>query len=156
MTKIIESSRKSKDAWIKYLEHLDWDYWFTGTTGYSLSLKSARRLVNRFYEGLKVDGARMFWVAEKFEVKDGYHVHALVKIPNKYGTLDPENKMLYLEVLNMWQSSVGNKAVSNHDGKIDWKDWSRVDLQKFDKRRGAGSYCAKYVFKESADYDLLT
>lgn len=155
MANVAQNSRKTKDAWIKYLEGQEWHFWFTGTTGYELTIKSARRLVNRFFEGFKVNGALMFWVAEKFEVKDGHHIHALIRIPNKYGSMDPDNELLYREILNMWQSAAGNKAISNDEGKITWQSWHRVDLQKFDTKRGAGGYCAKYVFKGNADYDLL-
>jgi len=155
MTNIAQNYRKSKEAWIKYLEGQEWTYWFTGTTGYELTIKSARRLATRFFEGFKVKDAMMFFVSEPFEAKDGQHIHALIRIPNKYGSMDPNNEMLYQEILNMWQSAAGNKAISNHEGKITWQSWHRVDLQKFDNTRGAGSYCAKYVFKGNSDYDLL-
>lgn len=155
MTNIAEKNLKYKNSLVNYLESISWTYFFTGTTGYELSLKSARRLANRFFEGFKSEGSLLFWTGERFECRDGYHIHGLIKTPNPYGSLDPENKILFQALIDTWQSAVGNKAVSNHDGKISWQSWSRVDLQAYDPKRGASGYCAKYILKKNADYDIL-
>jgi hypothetical protein len=154
MTKVGNNS-EYKNAMVDYLQSISWTFFFTGTTGYDLTLKSARRLADRFFEGFKKDGDVFFWVAERFECKDGFHIHGLMKVQNQYGELDPENKMLYRSLLDQWQSSVGNKALSNQSGSIAWNKWSRVDLQAYDAKRGATGYCGKYILKKGADYDLL-
>lgn len=154
MTKV-EKDLKYKKSLVKYLETISWDFFFTGTTGYDLTLPAARRLANRFFEGFKKQGDIFFWVAEKFECKDGFHIHGLIKAGNQYGSLDPENKLLYRSLIDQWQSSVGNKAMSNQSGEIVWSKWHRVDLQKYNPGQGATGYCGKYILKRQADYDLL-
>lgn len=154
MTKV-ENNLRYKKALVKYLEAISWDFFFTGTTGYDLTLYSARRLASRFFEGFKKEGDLFFWVAEKFECRDSFHIHGLIKVQNQYGDLDQENKMLFRSLVDTWQSSVGNKALSNQDGKITWSNWHRVDLQKYERGRGASGYCGKYILKNNSDYDLL-
>ena len=113
--------------------------------------------MERWYDSIRTDGSLLFWVAEKFECKDGYHAHGLLKISNKFKTLDPDNVFLFQRLIDQWQSATGNKAIANHDGKIEWEksSWNALNLSRYDKKRGAGGYCAKYVFKNDADYDLL-
>lgn len=152
MTKIAENIQNTKKAYVSYLETLPWTFFLTGSTRYELTLKSTRRLMERWYDGFKKDDSRLFWVAEKFEVKDGFHAHGLLYIP---GTPDPDQ---FTRLIDHWQLSTGNKAISNHAGIIEWDKakWNALNLRHYDKKRGAGGYCAKYVFKNDADYDLLT
>lgn len=156
-TKVINSSQKYKQSYIDYLQTFPWTYYFTGSTRYELTLKSIRRLMERWYEGFKTDRSFLFWVAEKFECKDGYHGHGLLIIENKYGHLDPDNIFLFKGLIDHWQLATGNKATSNNDGTIEWdrSEWNALNLKRYDPKRGAGGYCAKYVFKDNADFDLL-
>lgn len=157
-TKVINNSQKYKQSYIDYLQTLPWTYYFTGSTRYELTLKSNRRLMEYFYEAIKVPDSMLFHVAEKFECKDGYHGHGLLYLPNKYGSLDPDNKYLWRQLIDTWQLLAGNKAISNDQGKITWDKagWASLNLKRYDPKRGAGGYCAKYIFKSDADYDLLT
>lgn len=157
MTKLINNYQNSKEAYISYLEALPWNFFITGSTRYELTLKSTRRLMERWYEGFKTDESMLFWVAEKFECKDGYHAHGLLKISNRFEDLDPDGHFLFNRLIDHWQLATGNKAISNHPDKIEWdkSTWNALNLKKYDKKRGAGGYCAKYVFKNDADYDLL-
>jgi hypothetical protein len=108
--------------------------------------------MERWYDGFKKDDSRLFWVAEKFEVKDGFHAHGLLYMPGL-----PDHSQ-FTRLIDHWQLSTGNKAISNHAGIIEWDKakWNALNLRHYDKKRGAGGYCAKYVFKNDADYDLLT
>ncbi len=151
----IEKKRDNKEAYVHYLESISWNYWFTGTTWRELTLPSARRLANRFFDGFKKKGSLMFYASEPFDVKEGYHIHGLLKLPNRYGDLDPENKMLFQDVINRWQLVTGNTPLSGKNGKFEWSGWNRIDLQAFEPQKGAGGYCAKYILKKNADYDLL-
>jgi hypothetical protein len=154
----VQNSRNIKKAYINHLETIPWNYFITGSTRYELTLKSTRRLFDRWFEALKPEGLLLFWVAEKFECKDGYHGHGLLQIPNKYGSMDPHDKLLFTRLIDTWQWATGNKAISNNAGKIEWDKakWNSLELRHYDKKRGAGGYCAKYVFKNDADYDILT
>lgn len=123
----------------------------TGSTRYELTLKSSRRLAERWFNAIKKDGWLLFWVAEKFECKDGFHIHGLLSVPK-------EDPYTFNQLIDHWQLATGNKALSIKDGhKIEWdkEKWNALNLKRYDKKRGAGGYCAKYVFKCNADYDLL-
>jgi hypothetical protein len=173
MTKIDINSRNSKQAWTKqlsvlswtpikqdipntkkavisYLEALPWTFYLTGGTRYELTLKSVRRLMERWYNKFKVDQSRLFWVAEKFECKDGYHGHGLLYLPEPERAVADLFKIDYFPgLIDQWQWATGNKDK-------DRSKWNALNLSHYDKKRGAGGYCAKYVFKDDADYDLLT
>ena len=137
-----------KTAVIDYINSLDWSYYLTGSTRYELTLKSERRLFERWYDSFKAPGSRLFWVGEKFEVKDGYHGHGLLYLPDDLSTdLFPVDH--FPALIDRWQWATGNHT---HDRK----KWNALNLSHYDKKRGAGGYCAKYVFKSDADYDMLT
>jgi len=110
--------------------------------------------MERWFDKVKTDGAMLFWVAEKFEVKDGFHAHGLLYLPS----FDHENRSSYRQLVDFWQIATGNKALSitkARDIQWDKAKWNAINLQKFEPKRGAGGYCAKYVFKNDSDYDLL-
>ena len=122
-----------------WLKQYDWQYFGTFTTGYEMTIRTARRSMQRFYdETSKAGKTRMFWVAEEFELKDGFHTHALITVPDC---------LQYKNLIDIWQKVSGGKNKGF---------WNRIDLQKYDKRRGAGYYVGKYVTKKLTDYDLLT
>ena len=84
----IEKRVTAGDSMANYLQQIKWDYFMTLTTPYSLTLPAARRLSYRFVSvmennnmksGMSIEEDKLFWVAEKFECKDGYHLHGLLK-----------------------------------------------------------------------------
>ena len=140
------------DAYSNYLASQPWTWFCTMTTGYELTLKSARRLVERTTDNWKKldPDVRVFWAAERFECKDGYHLHALV-----YAPTGPKNIQAFVET---YQAMVGNKVVANNGGKLRFDAWARIDLRKFNPKRAAAKYLVPYMFKEQskgqgADYD---
>lgn len=154
----------TKKAVIRYLETIPWTFYLTGSTRYELTLKSIRRLMDRWYNGyftesrqtglrywhpgIKIEGSMFFWVAEKFECKDGYHGHGLLYVP-KTSSADQLFQIDYFPALvNHWQQVTGNPD-------RDRSKWNALNLRHYDKKKGAGGYCAKYVFKSDADYDML-
>lgn len=114
-------------TWKEFLDGHEWDYFSTFTTRYPITLKSARRLMEKVgkHSCLTKD-SMMFWVAEHFEVRDGYHTHALMKTP--------------LDASSIWQ----------------WyfKRYGRASILTYRKNIGGTGYVAKYVTKKIADYDL--
>jgi len=167
MVKVLNSTVTAKQGYIDYLETVDWSYWITGTTRYELTLKSARRLMERWFAAISSSGDTCFWVAEPFELKDGHHTHALYK---------SQFEIPFTAFADTWQWATGNKASLDVAGKISWtngknnnpdydgltgqlhpekKAWHRIDLQRYDPKRKAGGYCTKYVMKSRADYDIL-
>lgn len=184
MVKVETNIRNSKQAWtrqlsvfpwtpvkqdlpdtrravIKYLEALPWTFFLTGSTRYELTLKSTRRLMERWFDEFKTPGSMLFWVAEKFECKDGFHGHGLLYMPA--GPEGPD-RTLFNRLIDAWQWATGNKTIlvtswykEGGRSKMEWDKtkWNALNLKHYDKKRGAGGYCAKYVFKDDADYDLL-
>lgn len=138
MAKIKQKLTKSQ-AYSNFLLGIKWDYFITPTTPYALSLPSARRAMERLWEKLCKDswpGSKtFFWAAEPFDTKDGYHTHALLKIP----------ETSYDAVVKAWQVV----SAAQKQGK-----WARIHIQKYNQKRGASMYCAKYIQKKLADYDI--
>jgi hypothetical protein len=137
---------KVQNSFGSWLQSFDWTHWATFTTPYTLTLPSARRLMNRFAD-MRVSpdiGARnvvegLFWAAEPFDTKEGYHTHGLVKIC-------PD--MPYKAVINAYQIATGNQNM----GK---ERWARVQMSAYDPDKAAAFYLAKYISKKLADYDLI-
>lgn len=121
-----------------WLSGIEWSHYATFTTGYELTIPAARRAMHRLHDNLdRIAPASMFWAAEPFDAKEGYHTHALLNI---------NSALTFKNVVDIWQ-----KVSKGGKGK-----WNRVDLQKFDKEKGAGYYLSKYITKNLTDYDFLT
>ena len=70
----------------EWLNTMQWDNFCTFTTRYSLSLKSARNSMGRLSNFIVSEygfKTKIFWTAEPFDTKYGYHLHALIKIEGK-------------------------------------------------------------------------
>jgi hypothetical protein len=156
-TKLINSSQKNKQAYIDYLETFSWTYFFTATTRYDLSIKSNRRLMERFYDRFKTPDTILFYCAEPFDIKVSCHDHGLVKIPNDCEDLDPDGGIQWRQLINHFQAAAGNKVKEIKDGIIVWdkKDWCSLHLRKYNPKMGAAGYCGKYIFKKDSDYNLF-
>jgi hypothetical protein len=114
--------------WIDYLQTQPWTQFATFTTARPITLKSARRLMDKVGNRVLREGEKLFWAAERFELgREGYHTHALI---------------------NTRQSP---KQVE------DWfsKKYGRADVTRYDPNRGAAGYVAKYMLKGCIDYDML-
>jgi len=139
-----------------YLGSLPWDYFITGSTGYELTQKSARRLAQRYYN-LLPPGSIFFPVSEKFERKDGFHIHGLLQLGESSLKHSPRS----IRTLGqLWQLATGNRCIENYideDGEhIKWEIWNQIDNSPYMKGLGAAGYCAKYITKRHGDYDLIT
>lgn len=114
-------------AYETWLQERHWDYFGTFTTRYPITLKSARRLMDKLAGRLNTAGpVTMFWAAERFELRDGYHLHALVESPV------PKDA-----IWRFW-----------------FKRYGRADVQDYDPKLGGAGYVAKYVTKKIADFDI--
>ena len=135
-----------------WLDTKTWHFFCTFTTPYEMSLNSARRLMERYHKKLRENGlyASFFWVAEKFEIKDGFHTHGLLSIHG--------NELSYTEIaqkiaFDCWQK------VSVHKGqtstRTDGQVFNRCDIQCVNPKLKATRYLSKYVTKKCADYDFF-
>jgi hypothetical protein len=127
-----------KNEFGNWLSNENWTHYATFTTGYELTLNSARRAMHRIHDNLdKMMPCTMFWAAEPFDVKTGYHTHALIST---------HEHLSYKALHEMWQKVCGNGRKGNQ----------RLDISKFDPQRNAGYYLSKYITKRLSDYDYLT
>src|SRR6202012_2871563 len=64
----------------EWLNSMPWGFYCTLTTRYSMSVRAARRTAERLFSHLQknVGNVRLFWVAEPFDTKYSYHLHALI------------------------------------------------------------------------------
>jgi len=135
--------------------------WFaTFTTQYSLSLKSARRAAHRFSEIAKRKGNMMTlcWFAEMHELKDGWHLHALLASNANRADLN-----------EIW--AMASRATSSHSLKIEIENENasfngsklrkvcenRSNFQPLKTNLKGGSYASKYITKSgnSTDFDII-
>src|ERR1017187_10261975 len=124
-----------------WLNTMDWDVFGTFTTKYAMSVPAARRSMERLYSNLKTtnERVRLFWVAEPFDSRQGYHTHGLVYT----GNLPEANN---LQLIKAWQ------IVSKGGGG---KKFNRAILKRYEKDLGANFYVSKYMLRKNADYDFL-
>lgn len=128
-------------GWANWLNTMNWHFFSTFSTAYPLSANSARKAMERLYSlvKLKYGDARIFWVAEPFDSKYGYHTHALVHFNNPM-----ENSK---ELLNKaWQTVTKGKG---------GKEYNHTVLMPYDKSLGANYYILKYMTRNNAGYDIL-
>lgn len=159
MTKI---GKTLKSHYVAWLNSFKWTHFVTLTTPYELTLKSSRRLAERFHAKLKEHHFEpiLFWVAEKYEVKDGYHLHALLKLNKE---LEDYEYVFITEIYQVISGTMKLKDVltptKDENGKKIYKKWSRIDLQKYKAGKDGSAYVTKYVMKENmrhqSEYDIL-
>jgi hypothetical protein len=114
---------------------IEWNWWCTFTTGYELTMNSARRSMNRLFEQMvKESETKMMWAAEPFDVKDGFHTHAMLS-----------TTLTFEQIGKIWQIASAGIRYGKHN---------RVQLDKYDPKKGAGFYVSKYVSKKLSDWDI--
>lgn len=126
-----------------WLDKTEWSLFCTFTTRYSLTVKSARRSMQRFNEFLTTQYSfktTIFWVAEPFDTGDSYHVHALLKVEGKA----TDNLIYYIK--KAWQ--IVSKGKNG-------KEYHQTILRPYEPSKGAHFYVAKYIHRPGADYDIL-
>jgi len=144
-----------QDHWADYLESQEWDFFGTFTTGYSMTLPAARRAMERLRDIYKREttfgpmstevGMRIFWVAEPFDTKEGYHTHALIYSHNRClkDSLNEDGLSEdFARLKRSWDIAAGSKV------------GSRCDIQRYVPARGANSYLGKYLMKSHCDYEI--
>jgi len=116
---------------------IQWKWWCTFTTGYELTMNASRRAMNRLYEQLSKEApTQMMWAAEPFDVKEGFHTHAMLA-----------TELSFNDVTTIWQVASAGVKYGKHN---------RAKLDKYDSTKGAGYYVSKYVTKRLSDWDIYT
>lgn len=149
--------QRNKDLgqYANWLNQNEWNYWATFTTKYELTLPSARRAMQRQFNLMNKFGpTRIFWAAEPFDTKEGFHTHALIQV---------SDRIRFQDIIECWQIASGNRpkigtslsAARKARREGEKSNWNRVDLQVYDPKIGAGNYVSKYITKRGSDYDFL-
>ncbi|MGP8216226.1 MAG: hypothetical protein ACLQQ4_11715 [Bacteroidia bacterium] len=129
-------------VWGDWLNTMNWDFFCTLSTRYSMTLAAARRAAERLknYLSTRYGNVKVFFVAEPFDTKYGYHIHALVSFENSAlrGLKDILNRA--------WQVVTRGKGGKGYNNTV---------IEPYDKELGANYYVSKYLMKKNADYDLL-
>jgi len=142
--------------------------WFaTLTTQYTLTLPSARRAVQRFVDVAKRKQHRIAvcWFAERYEAKDGYHLHALVsstatrnELNEIWAIASKANKTQALKIANENNIAVMDAIFAN-DNEPHLREvmQSRSNFQLLKPGGKGGAYAAKYITKGGnvTDYDIV-
>ena len=82
----------------------------------------------------------IFWVAEKFNAKDGYHLHALIQESSPYITLDKSDINTAYQIV----------SAARKKRKV-----FRTDIQVYNPKLNGAKYCAKDLYKNTTAYDLI-
>jgi len=143
MKRIAITPKTTKEAYADYLSSEGHSHFFTLTTEYNLTLKSARRLAERTFHNWNavIPDIKGFWVAERFKDKYGYHIHGLLFLPKAFKSQED-----FVLLLDGYQKATGYRKVDR---------WQRIDLRRIKRRSSdAHEYVAKYVSKSiNVDYD---
>jgi len=140
-----ESLKQKKSMAIIYgewLNSMEWNYYCTFTTRYSLSQKAARSLMKNLNSFLTEELSfkpTIFWVAEPFDNKYGYHVHALLKVQGK-----PGSDLVYY-IKKAWQIVSKGKYGNEYNYTV---------IKPYISNLGGNYYVAKYLHRYNADYDI--
>lgn len=150
-------------------DHLFGQSWFaTLTTQYTLTLPSARRAAQRFVDVAKRKQHKIavFWFAEKYEAKDGYHLHALVsstatrkELNELWCVASRANRSNALQIANDNNIAVKDAIFAN-DNEPHLREvmQSRSNFTLLKSGGKGGAYAAKYITKGGGvtDYDIVT
>lgn len=118
------------EALAGFLGAVDFTHFCTFTTRKPISVNSARRIaenVKKFVGAGKQ--STMFWAAEKFDTREGFHFHALL-----------QTHYHPIEIFDWYHEKYGRCQIINNTEP--------------DVRQSAAFYCSKYITKELADYDI--
>lgn len=137
----------TKEALAGFLDKVSFDYFCTFTTRKPVSLYATRRIAEKVCERVEApQKSSVFWAAEEFDVRDGFHFHALMKMdqPRPVITVDgtsrifqPFNKM---ELFDWYFQKYGRCQI--------------IDNREPDRQLAASHYISKYITKRITDYDF--
>jgi len=138
--------KKNENEFGNYLNTLGFDYFCTFSTPYEMTLKSARRAMERFFNRLNnmYDKCLLFWAAEPFALKEGYHLHVLIKRNSDEVTSLYKDKLAFNEIWQIVTKGSSIKAKNN-----------RVHLRNYRASKKGSNYFCKRINQPNSDYDFL-
>ena len=128
-------------GWAEWLDSIYWTSFCTFTTHYRLTVKTARRKMEKMTTNL-IDkygsNFRIFWIIEPNADKSGSHVHALIKIDEA----EISHKQSLTEAWHLVSYPSGNKK------------HNLVNIQDYEPSRGGHYYVAKHIQRRNVDYGM--
>lgn len=133
----------SKESLAEFINDHSWTLWTTLSTGYELTLPSSRRSMNRMFERVssRIPNTQLFWAAEKFDVKDGFHIHSLWSFDEAIWQGD--TRSIYKQFVDDWRTTSNTQKAA-------------VYSERYKKDHGAHHYISKYITKQITDWDWFT
>lgn len=126
-----------------FLGQTNWTFYCTLSTTYPLNIKIAQRYIEMTHEQLQTNfnlKTQIYWVAEPFDSKYGFHLHCLVKFDNK----EPHK---YKKVLiKAWQ--IVTKG--SYGEKYNW-----TSIVPYDANLGAKYYVVKFIGRNDIEYGFI-
>lgn len=140
-----KSLTKKRNEFGDYLKSIYFDYFCTFTTPYKMTLPSARRAVERFGKLIEKYYPKyfMFWSAEPFDLKEGYHLHSLIKTNSNSTTTYLDKKVIN----EIWQIATKGSSIKAKSNK--------VDIRKYKAGKRGSNYFCKYIKRPHSDYDFI-
>lgn len=126
-----------------FLEEKTWTFYCTLTTRYPLTLNSARRSVERLNEFIKINQNiqnEIFWVAEPFDTKYGYHIHALIKLHC------PDELKRKNDIIKAWQNVTKGSYKEGYNHCL---------ILPYRPNSGGNYYMSKSIWKSDIEYGFL-
>lgn len=115
----------------KFIDNLPFTHFGTFTTSLELNREGSRKLADQIAAKITTrslpHNIKMFWVAESFNSREGYHLHCLIYCPLP----------LHVTKLNLWfRSAYGHCKILS-------------------KKGAASRYVAKYIHLPQNDYGII-
>ncbi len=137
--------RQALIGWADWLNGKEWHFFCTLSTKYSISVEGTRRAMQRLYNFITENygGVRIFWVAEPFDTRYGYHAHAFIYFEDTNSRTINELRKF---TIRAWQ------IVTKGGGQ---KKYNHTHILPYIKNLGAHYYISKYMHRNNSEYDFL-
>lgn len=126
-----------------FLGQTNWTFYCTLTTHFPLSVKNAQSYIERTHELLESKfklNTQIYWVAEPFDSKYGFHLHCLVK----FNCEEPHKHKK--ELIKAWQIVTNG----SYGKKYNW-----TSIVPYDANLGGKFYVVKGMDRKDVEYGFL-
>lgn len=142
-TSSLPLSKRLVKEYGNFLGQTNWTFYCTLSTRFPLSVKCAKRYIEATHELLHLKFNlinQIYWVAEPFDSKYGFHVHCLVK----FNCEEPHKRKK--ELIKAWQ--IVTKG--SYGGKYNW-----TKIIPYIKDLGGNYYVSKLIYRNEVEYGFL-
>ena len=151
--------QKLDSPYANWLDTMPWDFFCTFTTRYSLTIPQARKAMERLYpRTFDYGGSTLFWCAEPFDTKCGYHIHGLIRLDDRSHKYHKNDFDLIKESWRVVSKArIEKYTCIDYDGVVEGQEYDNATvLRRYNRKIGASGYVSKYITKYRATYDIYT